>query len=190
MRYNPTLIALVLVILAGPLTPQPAQAHILAVDGSMGVTLHVDPQDEPLAGVPSRVYVLFSPKRGSYFSLDECDCRVRIEKGGSVLAERSVTHEAEHAGDSHVVSYEFPERGVYRVVVEGAPVGAPLFEPFRVSFDLRVAREGAGGENEGALSSLLKLHVLHLILIGGACAAAVYLIIKDRRARSVPPSLS
>lgn len=184
MRYLLLSCALLLFFL----TASFSYAHILSVDGAMGVTLHVDPQDEPLAGVPSRIYVLFSPKSGTYFALEHCDCRLRIEKGGTQLVEMSVTHEAEHAGDSHVLTYAFPERGVYRVVVEGASASGPLFDPFSVHFDLRVAEVGVTGEDTDTLGWLLKFHLIHLILIGGACVVAVYLIVKDRKERTNSPS--
>ena len=112
---------------------------MMKVDGNAGVVIHVDPNDDPVAGEPARVFLEIKHK-SPQFNAAACDCRLRISRDGTTVVEQAV-----RPGDFHssVASLVFPAGGIYRVAVSGKPSAGAGFDPFEVAFDVRV--ENAAG---------------------------------------------
>ncbi len=108
-------------------------AHTLVVHGNIGVLLHIDPNDAPVAGQTANFYVGIKDSSGK-FNIYECKCVLSIEKNGKELASFPIT-----SNDFHQqIEYSFPSSGIYKVTVAGAPLNQE-FQPFRNTFEYYVS---------------------------------------------------
>lgn len=117
--------------------PAAAWAHELATDDAIGVVLHVDPVDDPIAGKPSSFFFDFDD-RDNKFSLDHCHCTVTIRQNGITLVSEQLRETNISAASA---TYTFPATGVYQIVVNGVPQPQNAFQPFTVSYDIHVNRQ-------------------------------------------------
>lgn len=164
-------IRILVAVIALALLASTAGAHMLKTDGDIGVLMHVDPNDEPLAREPATFYFEIKDRSGR-FSAARCDCRLRVLVQGRQLAEQS----AQADGAALASAYTFAEGGVYRVELRGAPTGDAGFAAFSVPFDVRVERNGAdGAESPRAWRTLLA------VLGAGLLALAAWAIIRVLR---------
>ncbi len=164
-----TLVTFLLAVLSLGL-PLCASAHILLTDGTVGAILHIDPEDDPIAGQAATFYFDLKLKSGS-FDAALCECSVSFSKKGDPAAPIPYASQ---------MSYTFPEKGIYEIVLAGTPKLGASFPPFRLTDDLRVDREAAGGSEAGQASSP---HYLHFIGFGIALLVALFLLIRDKRKR-------
>jgi hypothetical protein len=162
-------------------------AHQIKSDGSISILQHSDPNDNPLAGTTTTLYLNFTDTENK-FSASECACVVyiapyaeldSITETGDVFnfARGDLMHSY---NENYLFEYIFPKRDIYAIVVEGTPLEGASFTPFRIVFDLRVADIAPGTEELvatlpsqeevrelGYLNIILTTGVLFLILIFG-----------------------
>lgn len=126
-------------------------AHTLKIDGNIGVNLHVDPDDAPVAGQESKFFVDIQDKSGRFNPNNpaNCDCRLTIFQKDTPLKELPVT-----SGGSYTqIRYTFPSSGIYTVVIEGKSLGKGIaFQNFKTSFEYFV--KPAPSENMLVLGGL------------------------------------
>jgi hypothetical protein len=127
-----------LVLAVGVLWGAPAAAHVVMTDGPIGVTMHVDPDDAPVTGKPSRFYFWFKDTTGH---LDPAQCRgtFTVAFGDRLVASQPLFAEVS-SGLVSVHDVTFSKPGVYTVRVNGAPRGEMTFQPFLMTFTIRVTR--------------------------------------------------
>lgn len=109
-----------------------AFAHTLKVDGSIGVVLHVDPEDDPVAGETATFYFDIKDKQGK-FSVNNCDCVAAV-------LQEEVIKEKVRLSSVPSIQYIFPSTGIYKIELKGAPLQDGAFQAFDVRFDQRVAK--------------------------------------------------
>src|SRR5258708_30418892 len=63
---------------------QRAEAHFLVIDGDIGVVLHVDPNDDPVAARPAYFFFTFKDATGK-FQAKNCYCRINIVEQDKVI---------------------------------------------------------------------------------------------------------
>lgn len=107
-------------------------AHILQTDGSIGAIMHVNPDDDPIAGAPSTFFWEFKDTTNQ-FKIENCDCTVSILQNGKTIDEEPLT--------TPDFTYTFPEKNVYQIHVMGHPKQGASFSPFMLLYDVRVSRE-------------------------------------------------
>ncbi len=134
------ILILVCLFTASFISPLQVSAHMLKRDDSIGAVIHVDPDDDPIAGQPSSLYFELKDTSGE-FSPQSCECVVRIKKAGEVLStfplyQSTTTTDLNHAA----ATYTFPEKGVYTIELSGTPLENGMFSPFTLSYDMRVQR--------------------------------------------------
>jgi len=152
-----------------------AAAHMLKTDGDIGVLMHVDPDDEPVAREPATFYFEIKDRSGK-FSSARCDCRLRVlNEGREVLHEAPAERTAQANGAALAAAYTFAEAGVYRVELHGVPAGDASFTAFSVPFDVRVERNGAGAGSPRVWRALA------VVLGAGLLALAAWAIIRVLR---------
>src|SRR5258706_8999090 len=97
------------------LAPQQVFAHTLKIDGTIGVILHVDPDDAPVAGIESKLFVEIQDKSGRFNvnNPENCDCRLSIVQKDKTIKTLAVTT----GGTYNQLRYTFPISGVYHVVI-------------------------------------------------------------------------
>lgn len=117
------------------LLPQVVQAHFLKTDGSIGAVLHIDPDDDPIAGKSSTFYFDVKDETNK-FSITTCGCQVKIQQNNQDVYSQPVT---QSGAESVSGSFLFPSQGVYQVSLVGQPLVAGSFAPFQLTYDIRVS---------------------------------------------------
>jgi hypothetical protein len=114
----------------GAVMTGPAVAHQTAYDRGTAVTLHVAPDDEPVAGQPATIVVTrVRPPRRGVFRFTKCICRVRVQDAaGHVLLDRRTAKRT---------AFTFPAAAAYRITYSGTYRRSGRTRSFRVSFSLR-----------------------------------------------------
>ena len=86
--------AVALVVAAGP-----AWGHQIASNNGVAVQTHVDPNDEPIAGQASTIWVVRVKGKSDVFSWKTCRCHLKVfDSSGAVLFDCS-RHGPEDTGD-------------------------------------------------------------------------------------------
>ena len=127
---NRVVLALVATLAATAVFTIPALAHQTVSSNGARVTLHVDPNDEPEAGVSSSIRVLkVAVPRRARFSFRSCGCRLKItDSSGTVLRNAAMTTSTR---------FEFPKAGAYRLTYSGSYRRSGNRKRFSASFAIR-----------------------------------------------------
>lgn len=90
-----------------------AFAHQFASSNGATVRLHVDPDDEPVAGQPSTLWLVgVKVKKGAKFSYATCACKIKVATAtGEVLLDQRVSKPR--------TPFVFPESAAYQITVSG-----------------------------------------------------------------------
>lgn len=141
-----------------------ASAHTLKVDGSIGVTLHSDPNDDLSAGRLTTFSVDIKDKAGRFDPArpGNCECIFTISRDGKQVAELPIT-----AGDVYVpLTYTFKEGGVYVMTVKGTPTDIRAFSSFSVDFKSYV-RSGTEANTDAPQANALRPALPFVMLVAG-----------------------
>jgi hypothetical protein len=132
MKLFPTaVVALVVVALVGA---GGAAAHQTATNNGVTVTVHVAPDDEPVATQEALVLVERVKTRTGRFAWANCRCTLEISNSArEVLRKGAVTPRS---------AFTFPEPGAYRLTVSGRVKRKARWATFKVSFAIRANAPG------------------------------------------------
>lgn len=160
---------------------QKAEAHFLATDRNIGAMLHVDPNDEPIAGSQASFFFEFKDKEGK-FTPQNCDCTFAIiENGKEIFSQPLFQNIADQNLTNASVFYTFPQRAVYTIHVIGKPLTSNAFQPFMLTWNFRVDQVANGqGSIEQNKSNFFTTHFIHahlIHLIGGGAILLFFLIV-------------
>jgi len=174
----------VILILAASSIAWPAFAHVLKTDGSIGAVLHIDPDDDPIAGSQSSFFFEFKDVHHT-FSPENCNCTFAIlEQGKTIFSQPLFQNNTSPSLTNASIFYTFPKRDVYVVRVMGEPLTPNGFQPFVLNYDVRVARSAVASTTPTAPGeNWFSVHIIHLIGIIGASIFMVFFILKERRAQ-------
>jgi len=162
------LLATVLLLALVFTLPQTVYAHVLKTDGSMGAVLHINPDDNPRAGVSTDYVLSFSGD--SSFSLPDCDCGVNVIEDGQKIASQALKVTSRTVSEN---TYIFPKPDVYTLEVTGSPKKTGQFQPFKLSYEVRVA--GDDSETSHSAPPLLTIAIgLDIGLVLLVCVAYLY----------------
>ncbi len=163
--------------------PKGVDAHILRTDGSIGAVLHIDPEDDPIAKEQSYFFFEFKDKKNK-LAPDNCDCTASILEDGKEIYSQPLYQNNQNPSLSNAsFSYTFPERNVYIVKVVGKPTVSNEFQPFTLTYDIRVSRESNASSNQNTANNAItwiSSHVMHLF---GMIAIIVFFIVALIRQR-------
>lgn len=159
-------------------------AHVLETNGDVGAVLHIDPDDEPLAGKPSNFFLEFKDKSGK-FDPKDCVCTVTITKNGETIFSENLFQES----DSGVFAFTFPEKNIYMLQVTGAPTDKNSFQPFTLSYDIRVDKEAQVTQDASLEDStpiaFVRAHLFPLLFgVGIILFGGILLALKLKKKRS------
>ncbi len=162
---------LIAIILGLFFLPIAVSAHVLETQGSLGAVLHIDPDDSPIAGEPSGIFFEFKDK-ANRFKLENCNCHLIIERANSKIYDQVFT-------TASGGSFTFPAQDVYSVKAVGSPKTGNVFEPFELSYSIRVER----GLTDAAVSGpspkkTVPILIIGIVLLFGSLFAVRYLVIK------------
>jgi hypothetical protein len=116
-------------------------AHVLQTDGSIGAVLHMDPEDDPIAGEQTGFFFEFKDTSGK-FNPQNCSCTFSVIEDGKQLFTQPLFQNASSSSlTSASLFYTFPEKNVYQVKVAGQSQTPGQFQSFTLTYDVRVARQ-------------------------------------------------
>lgn len=119
---------------------QPAQAHQVQTGGSVGATLHLEPNDTPRAQEDTLIWLALTQRGGRVIPLEDCYCTLRIYQGNTMLAQPYLQPiSAEGYQDIPSATFVFPAVGTYTLVLEGRPQNEAEFDPFELAYTVTVA---------------------------------------------------
>ncbi len=159
-KFQIFLIALFLVsLLFAPL----ASAHILQSNGSIGAVLHIDPEDDPIAKQQAGFFFEFKDKEQK-FKPENCECTFKIIEGGKEMYSQRLFQNNQNPSLSNAsVLYTFPQKDIYQVIVTGKPLAPNSFQPFTLTYDIRVTREATKSSSPVQNTNWFSTHIIHLI---------------------------
>jgi len=154
----------------------PVYAHILKTDGSIGAVLHIDPEDDPIAGQQAGFFFEFKDTKNQ-FQPQKCNCVFSVlENGAQIYTQPLFQNNLKPSLTSASVFYTFSGKDVYQVRVVGAPTVTNGFQPFTLIYDIRVSREGALTAAGAQVPAAENWIYAHIILIVGAAILTIFLI--------------
>jgi len=147
-----------------------ASAHVLQENNGVSAVLHIDPDDNPEAAVPTKLQLAFGEQNGTFSLKQASHLRVDVLQQGKQLQQVPVTPVTSD-DTSGVAVVTFPKVGIYQVVVSGS---TPQVPSFQLVYTERVATV-AGATNESATSSLQVVLISLVSLIIVAIVGSTYI---------------
>lgn len=119
-------------------------AHFESVDRSITGILHMDPDDNPIAGQETPFHIDIKDADNK-FDIKNCICTITIFDNEEKIY--SFENSQLPIGLYEInFNYEIPKKGVYKIVVDGKPKTPDDFKQFNIAFDARFERELDGQE--------------------------------------------
>lgn len=173
-------ILLLSIFLTTLIFPSPLSAHVLETDGSIGAVLHVNPDDSPIIGQPAELYFEIKDRNG-LFTPQACQCTLTItENNKNIYTQNLIASSDDTSGLG--TEFSFPRQNLYQLKLSGQPLPSNNFQPFELTYTLRVERTAttATTTNSG-LSLWISSHIPHLIFSLVILASVIVIIRKHRR---------
>ncbi len=122
-------------------------AHEVKVSAEIGGTIHIDPNDRPIAGRKSRVWIALTRRGGEIVPYSSCHCQIEIQS----LSDRNLKFSPDHSFsfldrflDQFLglpsVGVVFPQVGRYELKLSGTAKNGSDFQPFELVFTTNVSR--------------------------------------------------
>ena len=107
-----------------------APAHQTSSDGKVAVTMHVTPDDEPIAGASSPITIVrVRVPKGAKFTFGSCACTLLVQNSaGAIIFNGRVGKRS---------SVVFPEASAYRITYAGRYRKGSRTRKFRTTFSVR-----------------------------------------------------
>ena len=166
---------------------KPAQAHFVLSDGSIGAVLHIDPNDDPVAGGVA-VFNYEIKDKDNQFNSTECKCVFTITENNNQIDSQKLFSNTTVPTDTAITSFTLPSIGVYIVTLTGTPMVSGQFQPFTLVYNLRVSQIVTTGTqtNKPSEKDLIIQHTIHGLLFGAAFVITIVLVIRDERRKKQP----
>jgi hypothetical protein len=122
------------------LTTMPAFAHDLEKDNNVGALFHMEPNDQPEAGVPVEGWFEIRKKGGNSITAQDCSCLAKVYSGKPKATAKPIGEYALAGGERVTAKLMFPSPGPYTVRLVGSPKkGSKVaFSPFQINWPVRV----------------------------------------------------
>lgn len=175
MRKTFLLLFLTLIIFV----PQ-VSAHVLETENSIGGVLHIEPEDNPIAGEPSAI-ILDIKDTQNKFSSTNCNCTLTILENNQVITTQpfSSTPDSQTA---ITTSFTFPQTDIYKIKISGIPFQPDSFTPFNLEYDIRVARSSSQITSTSSptnpLLNWISSHLINILIIGILIIIIIWLLAK------------
>jgi hypothetical protein len=165
------------------LIPGMTYAHELKVGDHIGAVLHTEPNDEPIAGTTTPLYLAFKNNGEPFiFSAYTIHTTITAESDHRAVSIPSADLQAT-SPDTVTFSYIFPKKDLYTLTITGEPADASSSDPvipFSLSYDIRVDRVATG---KNAYQSFLQIHSLHAIIVLIGIGIGTVITVRDERKR-------
>jgi hypothetical protein len=118
---------------------QPAFAHNVKTSGNVASLFHLEPNHNPKAGEPAKVWFALTKQGGEEIALDQCNCQITVSENQKVISQpplNPLKAEKYQALPSAVVM--FPRAGLYTVEIKGDPKQENAFDRFQFAYEVTV----------------------------------------------------
>ncbi|MFM7599887.1 MAG: hypothetical protein ACKO7R_01600 [Pseudanabaena sp.] len=125
------------------LPPPVRVAHEVKASQGVGGTIHIEPNDRPVVGKKSRIWIALTRRGGELIPYGKCNCRLEVRS----LTDRNIKFTV--ANPLSIIerylglpSMEviFPQVGRYELQLSGSPREGADFSPFELTFTTNVGR--------------------------------------------------
>jgi len=126
-------------------------AHQVEVSGDVAATFHLEPNHNPRAGQPARVWFALTRRGGQIISLEQCNCKLGVYTKGYKQGDKPLMQpplkaiSAERYKGIPGADIVFPKVGIYELELSGEPKKAANFKPFKLTYTVTVALRHARG---------------------------------------------
>lgn len=139
-----------------------ARAHEVEIEGDVGATLHIEPNDVPKAGESVLAWFALTRPGGETIPLANCDCTLAVyaqtkdrpyEDQTPALTPDLLAVDAEGYQDIPGARLTFPSVGTYTLVISGKPKQEEDFAPFTLAFEKTIASASSNASPSDASQS-------------------------------------
>jgi hypothetical protein len=108
----------------------PAWSHQIASNNGVSVQVHVNPNDEPIAGEPTTVWVVRVKGKDVVFAWKTCRCRMLVfDSSGTTIVDTAATVPK--------TPVTFPEPKAYGITFSGRVKRKGVWRTFKVTYAIR-----------------------------------------------------
>lgn len=158
-------------------SPAIAEAHVLKEDNGISSVMHIDPDDNPVAGVKTTLDFDFGNTSGD-FSITNYHIKATLTENNKVVETTTVNSAYFGSTTQSIATVMFPRVDVYQLNITGSARNKSM-PSFAVSYLIRVASSINGTHNsQGNSSVVILLSATSLILL---VMTAVYVIYEGKR---------
>ncbi|PZO44220.1 MAG: hypothetical protein DCF19_03195 [Pseudanabaena frigida] len=118
-------------------------AHEVKTSQEVGGTMHIEPNDRPVAGKKSIIWIALTKRGGEIIPYEKCNCRMEVRS----LTDRSIKFTVanplaivERFIGLPSMEVTFPQVGRYELKLIGSPRGDEDFQPFELTFTTNVGK--------------------------------------------------
>jgi len=130
----------------------PLSAHKVEISENVGATLHIEPNDNPRAGVLTQIWFALTEEGGKVIPLDKCACKLSIftvpRSPQSNMQPTLKPLSAEGYKNIPSAKIIFPKIGRYDLEIIGKPINGKDFKPFKLTFKVTVTSKVSLSPNQ------------------------------------------
>ena len=119
-------------------------AHQVEVSGDVAATFHLEPNHNPRAGQPARVWFALTRRGGQIIPLEQCNCKLAVypknhKDGDKPLMQPPLKAvSAEKYQGIPGADIVFPKAGIYELELSGRTQNKANFKPFKLTYTVTV----------------------------------------------------
>ena len=119
-------------------------AHEVEVSGDVAATFHLEPNHNPRAGQPARVWFALTRRGGQIIPLEQCDCKLGVYTKGYKQGDKPLMQpplkaiSAERYQGIPGADIVFPQAGIYELELSGTAQNKANFKPFKLTYTVTV----------------------------------------------------
>jgi hypothetical protein len=119
-------------------------AHEVEVSGDVAATFHLEPNHNPRAGQPARVWFALTRRGGQIIPLEQCNCKLGVYTKGYKQGDKPLMQpplkaiSAERYQGIPGADIVFPKPGIYELELSGEQKKGANFKPFKLTYTVTV----------------------------------------------------
>jgi hypothetical protein len=119
-------------------------AHEVEVSGDVAATFHLEPNHNPRAGQPARVWFALTRRGGQIIPLEQCNCKLGVYTKGYKQGDKPLMQpplkaiSAEKYQGIPGANIVFPKAGIYELELSGTAQNKANFKPFKLTYTVTV----------------------------------------------------
>jgi hypothetical protein len=163
----------------------PVFAHVLLTDKSIGAVVHINPDDDPIAGQSSDFFFEFKDK-DNRFDPRACDCKYQIKQGDKIISQGDLFSGGNDPSlENASFNVIFPEVGIYSLTLTGNPINPGQFSNFVLTDSIRVERSSTVNSSTSTQSTnFFTDHWIHFVVFG--IGLVIFLVLLFFKSKKIP----